>query len=252
MPGVPRSMTNAEMPLAPRLRSVTAITTMTCADAAVRDERLRAVQHPARRRRAWRSSAWRPRRCRRPASVSPQAPICSPLRQRHEVALLLRFGAEHEDLRGAEAVVRGDRQRHRGIDARELLDAEAVLDGGHARRRRTPPGTECPSARAPPAWAPARSENAAPRPTRARAGGSPPRRTRERCCGGGAVRRTAGSPSEPDYRTALRTASGRDAKIAGPDICVDGRANRRPDMKPGPRGRMVASPVNGNRQRSDQ
>ena len=35
-------------------------------------------------------------------------------------------------MRGAQAVVRGDRQRHGRIDARELLDADAVVDRRHA------------------------------------------------------------------------------------------------------------------------
>ena len=52
-------------------------------------------------------------------------------RQRRQPARLLRVGAEHEDVRGAEAVVRRDRQRDGRVDARELLQAEAVVDGGH-------------------------------------------------------------------------------------------------------------------------
>ncbi len=54
------------------------------------------------------------------------------LRERHQVLLLLLFGAEHRDVRGTEPVVRGHRQRHARIDARELFDADAVVDGAHA------------------------------------------------------------------------------------------------------------------------
>ena len=65
------------------------------------------------------------------ASVSPHAPSFSP-RASGEIPLLLLLGAEHGDVRGAQPVVRGDRQRDRRIDARELLDADAVVDGRHA------------------------------------------------------------------------------------------------------------------------
>ncbi len=48
------------------------------------------------------------------------------------MTLLLGLGAEHEDVRGAESVVGGNGQGHRGIDAGQFLDADAVLDGRHA------------------------------------------------------------------------------------------------------------------------
>ena len=66
-------------------------------------------------------------------SVSPQAPSFSPRASGTQVLLLLRLGAEHGDVRRAEAVVRRDRQRDRRIDARELLDADAVVDRRHPR-----------------------------------------------------------------------------------------------------------------------
>ena len=84
-------------------------------------------------------------------SVSPHAPSLFAARERRQVLLLLRFGAEQEDVRGTQPVVRRDRQRHAGIDARQLLDADAVVDGATSRRRRTAPETECRAARAPPA-----------------------------------------------------------------------------------------------------
>ena len=67
------------------------------------------------------------------ASVSPHAASFSPRRERHEVRALLFVGSEHRDVRGAQPVVRGDGQRDRRIDARELLDADAVVDRRHRR-----------------------------------------------------------------------------------------------------------------------
>ena len=67
-----------------------------------------------------------------PASVRPQAPQHLALGQRHQVLPLLRLAAEHEEVRRREPVVRGHRQRNRRIDARQLFDADAVLDRRHA------------------------------------------------------------------------------------------------------------------------
>ena len=64
------------------------------ADAAVRRERLRAVQHPAVADRAPPSCACRRRRCRRSIRSAPGADLLA-ARQRHEIRLLLRLGAEH-------------------------------------------------------------------------------------------------------------------------------------------------------------
>ncbi len=52
--------------------------------------------------------------------------------QRHDVALLLRLGPEHVDVRGAQAVVRGHRQRHRRVDPGQLFERDAVVHRRHA------------------------------------------------------------------------------------------------------------------------
>ena len=132
MPGVPRGTMNAEMPRLPFVRSVTAIATITPATLPC----VMKVLAPL-------STQWSPSRTamvRVPAaslpavgSVSPQAPEHLALRQRRQEPLPLGLGAEHEDLRGAEPVVRGDEQRHRRVDPGDLLDADAVLHRGHGR-----------------------------------------------------------------------------------------------------------------------
>ena len=48
--------------------------------------------------------------------------------ERHQISLLLRLAAEHRDVRGAEPVMGGHRERDARIDARELFDADAILD----------------------------------------------------------------------------------------------------------------------------
>src|SRR4030095_6188211 len=53
-------------------------------------------------------------------------------RQRHEELLLLLLVAEEGNVRRAKAVMRRDRKRDRRVDARELLDADAVVDRRHA------------------------------------------------------------------------------------------------------------------------
>ena len=55
------------------------------------------------------------------------------LRQGHDVFLLLRFGAEFEDVIGAERIVRGDDQTDRAIDAREFFDGDDVFGVAEAR-----------------------------------------------------------------------------------------------------------------------
>ena len=132
---------------------------------AVRDELLRAVDDPAHRPRGRPSCASPPRRCRTMASVRPHAASFSPRGQRHQVRLPLFLGAEHEDVRRAEAVVRGDRQADRRVDAGELLDAEAVVHRRTCRRRRIPRETESPSSPDRRTWRAARAGTAAPRPT---------------------------------------------------------------------------------------
>ena len=133
-----------------------------------------------RRRRASRSSACAAASLPAVDSVSPHAPSFSPLRERHEIPLLLRVGAEHGDVRGAEPVVRRDRQRHRRDRPARALRCRCSSRWPSCPRRRTSRETECPSGQAPPASARAPPENAAPRPTRGRAGESRLRQTRER------------------------------------------------------------------------
>ena len=112
-----------------------------------------AVEHPARRRRATR------RRAHAGGVAARRRPRSAPTRRasrRAPAATRYRcFCASVPniaDVRRAQAVVRGHRQRDRRIDARQLLDADAVVDRRHRRRRRTPRGTGCPSARAPPSF----------------------------------------------------------------------------------------------------
>ena len=132
MPAVPCSTTNAEIPWRAAPRSVTAIATITCPTrpCVVKVLRPFSTQQPF----------CRTARVCVPAASLPavrlgQAPCADALasRQRHDEAALLLFGAEHEEVRGAKAVVRRDGQRDRGIDARQFLDADAVLHRGHAR-----------------------------------------------------------------------------------------------------------------------
>jgi hypothetical protein len=65
------------------------------------------------------------------ASVRPQALIVS-FASGDEVASL-RLATEHEQVRGAEAVVRSHRQRHGRVHARQLFDADAVFDRRESR-----------------------------------------------------------------------------------------------------------------------
>ena len=63
----------------------------------------------------------------------PPCPEDFPFHQPRQVVLLLRVVAEHVDVCGAQPVVRRDRQRDRRTDARQLFDADAVVDGRHRR-----------------------------------------------------------------------------------------------------------------------
>ena len=101
------------------------------ADAAVRRERLRSIQHPAairlhRRRPHGRGVAAGGR-----LRQAPRADLLA-ARQRHEILLFLLLGAEERDVGGAQPVVGGHRQGDGGIDTGQLFDADAVVDGGHA------------------------------------------------------------------------------------------------------------------------
>ena len=111
---------------------------------AVRDEHLRSVQHPAVAVLDRGGSHRRGITARTGFGQAPRGQLFA-LGQRHEVLLLLRVAAEHRDVRGAEAVMRGHRQRHARIDASQLFDADAVVDGAHAGAAASPRGTECPS-----------------------------------------------------------------------------------------------------------
>ena len=63
-----------------------------------------------------------------PGSVRLQAPIFSPLRQRHHPAAPLFVAAELEDVVGAQGVVGGDADADRGVDPGDLGDDEDVFD----------------------------------------------------------------------------------------------------------------------------
>ena len=97
------------------------------ADPAVRDERLRAVDHPAlalpdcRRAHAGRVA---------PGARFGEAPGPPHLAadEPRQVLLLLRGAPERRDVGGAQTVVRRDRERHRGTHARQFFDADAVVD----------------------------------------------------------------------------------------------------------------------------
>ena len=65
-------------------------------------------------------------------SVSPQAPSFSPRASGTRYCCFCASVPNSEDVRRAQAVVRGHRQRDAGIDARQLLDADAVVDRRHA------------------------------------------------------------------------------------------------------------------------
>ena len=193
MPGVPFSMMNAEMPLAPAARSVIAIATSTSPT------------------RPWVVNVFEPLRTqhspdwtavvRMPAaslpevdSVRPHAPIVSPRASGTRYVLLLRLGAGHEDVGRAQAVVRGHRQRDGGIDARQLLDADAVVDGRHPRAAVLLGKLDAHQPERRRARGSARPENAALVPFARRAAGFRSRRTRAPCAAAAPALPSAGSP----------------------------------------------------------
>ena len=122
----------AETPLRPAARSVTAITTMT---SQMRPCVMKVLDPLSAQPPAARVAVVRMLAASLPEvdSVSPQAPSFSPRASGARNCALLRVRPEQEDVRGAEAVVRRDRQRDGRVDARELLDADAVVDRRHAR-----------------------------------------------------------------------------------------------------------------------
>ena len=166
MPGVPCSTMKAEMPAMPLGAIGDRHHHHHAADRAVRDEGLGSVQAPS--SRPARAAVVRMR-----GRVAAGVRLGQPPRAEHlaaheprQVLPLLRFVAEQGDVRRAQAVVRRDRQRDGRIDARQLLDADAVVDRRHRRRRRTRSANWIPSS---PSAASLRQqlhrESAAPRPT---------------------------------------------------------------------------------------
>ena len=117
-----------------------------------------------------------------PGSVSPQQPTFSPLRERRQEALLLLLAAERVDVRRAEPVVRRERQRDAGVDARQLLHHERPVERRQPRAAVLAPASRRPPARARRAARTPRAGTPASRPTRARAGRARPRQTRARSC----------------------------------------------------------------------
>ena len=107
--------------------------------------------------RARRGCASRPRRSRRSGSVSPKAASFAPDASSGQPLALLLLRAVEEDRHRPERGVRGDRDRDRRVDARQLLDRDRVRHGVRARRRRTPRRSGSPSARARPAQRRART-----------------------------------------------------------------------------------------------
>ena len=70
-----------------------------------------------------------------PAPRLGERPRREPLAARglRQILLLLRLGAERQDVAGAEAVVRRDGERERAVDARDLFDADRVARRVHSR-----------------------------------------------------------------------------------------------------------------------
>ena len=135
------------MPRLPLRRSVTAIDDHHAADAAVRDEVLGAVEDPAVARRDGRRA--------HAGRVAAGARLGQPPRAEHLARRRAAAGTAASARRCRTCVMcavhsplcAATDSAIAGIDARQLLDADAVVDRRHARRRRTPRRTGCPSAR---------------------------------------------------------------------------------------------------------
>ena len=135
---------NAEMPLRARGAIRHRHRDHDLTDAAVRRELLRSVQHPA-GAGACGAGAHAGRigsggRLGQP----PRADLLA-ARQRHEKRPLLLLGAEHQDVRGAQAVVRRDRQRQRRDRRAPVPRYRCSSRRRRCRRRRTRPGIWMPS-----------------------------------------------------------------------------------------------------------
>ena len=117
------------------------------ADASVRDERLRAVDHPARRPGA--TAVVRIPAASLPAlaSVRPQAPSTSPRTSRGRYGAFWRSSPNIAMCDAQSPLCAATDSAIAGTDARDLFDADAVVHRRHRRRRRTLPGTGCRSAR---------------------------------------------------------------------------------------------------------
>ena len=102
------------------------------ADAAVRRERLRAVQHPARRRS--RAAVVRMPAASLPEvdSVSPQAPIFSPRASGTRYRCFCASVPNRKMCAEQRPLCAATDSASAGIDARQLLDADAVVDRRHA------------------------------------------------------------------------------------------------------------------------
>src|SRR5439155_2887495 len=101
------------------------------ANLAVGRESFRPVQNPALTRARGGGAHGGRVASRRRLGEPPRTDLLTP-RERHQIPALLLFSAEEENVRRAEAVVRGHRERDAGIDPRELLDADAIIDRRHA------------------------------------------------------------------------------------------------------------------------
>ena len=126
-------------------------------------------------------------------------------------SLLLLLAAEQVDRLRAERGVRAHRDRHRGVHARELLDRDRVGERVAAARRRTPPGTGSPSARARRAWRRSRRGSASRGPAPRRPARPRPRRSRGRCGGSARGRGRGRSPCGHSYQPRWRVRRARPA-----------------------------------------
>ena len=127
IPGVPCSTMKAEMPRCPFVRSVTAMTTMTPPILPwVMNVLAPLITHALALTHGSRAHAGRVAA----GAGFGQAP-CAPhlaADEPRQVLLLLLAATEHRDVGRAQTVVRRDGERHRGTDAGQLFDADAVVD----------------------------------------------------------------------------------------------------------------------------
>ena len=163
-------------------RSVTAITTAVSAMPPLVMKVLEPLSTQLGRRPAPRSCAVPPASEPAPGSVSPQQPTFSPRASGGRKRRFCSSLPNSVDVRRAQAVVRRERQRDAGVDARELLHHDRVVERRRAPSRRTPPASRRPPGRGRRAARTPRAGTPASRPTRASAGRARPRRSRARSC----------------------------------------------------------------------